>query len=192
VSTGLAVLCGVLLLSTLWLLRSNLQLRAEAVQAQDRVVALERAKVKAQRAKPPKKPPPAARRAEVEASPVGLPEGVERPSMDRNQAIEPGSVDPGALRDRMRDAILERMVEAVAVTAEARGWDEAMAGDAAAILDEAFERGAEVRESVKAGTLSIEEARDEMIVHRERTVTELVELLGEEEYQAFRSEAFGR
>jgi len=86
------------------------------------------------------------------------------------------------LRDKIRDNLREGMLDAVALTAQERGWDEVLAADAAMLIEGSFLDQAAVREAIREGDLDFNDGRSEMVIIREAANDQLVELLGDAEH----------
>ena len=178
---ALSVLVLVLVASNAWTLRSNVALRAD-VQDKEGKIQRMLAATKAQK-------------AQGQAGPARLAKSrAARLEVARRKKANPrqgGEAQKQAARDRMRDSALIDRMDAVVELADERQWPDDLTSEVISIFEETNGLMTAVRDDVGNGILSPDDGRDEMAAIRDEVGEVLSEILGPEEYEAFRARIWG-
>jgi len=181
---ALSLLVLVLVASNAWTLRSNVELRSELKERDDKLQKLVAA------AKAQKKAAPSGATGRLAKARAARAE-VARRKKTKSGRVAPDPQKQAALRDRYRDAMLDDRVDAVVDLADERGWSDALTSEVIALFEETNSLMTAVREDVTGGVLSAEDGRDEMAAIREEVGQELAVILGSDEYEIFRQRIWG-
>ncbi len=120
----------------------------------------------------------------------GAPRAANRGRLPGGPAGQPGSalsaeatVDQREqLRGRLRDAVHNKMIDAIGDVAIERGWDEGTAAEAILILEDSLTATAEVRVAMEQGDYTAAESKEEVARIKDDTSLSLEDLLGPDEH----------